>query len=136
MTQTEFEEQKLSKLKSQLEQKEQEGQQNYQEQKDCLELTVGKRGVERNEADQHYWQCLETTIRSIKVRSGWDYKIIIMVDWKDIHADFALENEEEFKDLRDKYSSFRTCEECQQPNSGYHWCQTCGAKHFRKNFKK
>ena len=28
------------------------------------------------------------------------------------------------------------CEECNQPNTGYRWCQTCNSKHFQTDFNK
>ncbi|EXX61746.1 hypothetical protein RirG_168320 [Rhizophagus irregularis DAOM 197198w] len=27
------------------------------------------------------------------------------------------------------------CEECNQENTGYEWCNACNAKHFQQNFK-
>jgi len=36
--------------------------------------------------------------------------------------------------LRNRYEKYGLCEECQQPNSGEGWCQSCNAKHFQEDF--
>ena len=55
---------------------------------------------------------------------------------KKLDLNWAQENEEEFKDWRDKYGSFGTCKECQQTNTSRKWCQSCNAQHFARNFDK
>jgi serine/threonine protein kinase len=56
------------------------------------------------------------------------------LNFKKLDLTWACENEEEFKDLRDKYKYFGTCEECQQPNTSEKWCQSCNAQHFQSEF--
>ena len=34
--------------------------------------------------------------------------------------------------IRYKYD---VCEECEQPNTGFLWCQSCNVQHFQQNFK-
>jgi hypothetical protein len=31
--------------------------------------------------------------------------------------------------------AFRTCEECNKPNTFFEWCNACNAKRFQQNFK-
>lgn len=56
------------------------------------------------------------------------------LNFKKLDLEWAEENEEEFRDLRDKYKYFGTCEECQQPNTSEKWCQTCNGQHFQQSF--
>jgi serine/threonine protein kinase len=63
------------------------------------------------------------------------------LNFKKLDLNWALENEEEFKEWRDDYRHFGTCQECNQPNTsseGYNrgWCQSCNAKHFQQGFGK
>jgi hypothetical protein len=39
------------------------------------------------------------------------------------------------EDLKCRYKKYGLCKECRQPNTGYNWCQSCNAKHFRRHFK-
>ncbi|KLL05388.1 MAG: hypothetical protein MRERV_1c064 [Mycoplasmataceae bacterium RV_VA103A] len=54
------------------------------------------------------------------------------LNFKKLDMTWALENEEEFKELRDKYSSFGTCKKCQQPNTSENWCQPCAEKEWKQ----
>jgi serine/threonine protein kinase len=59
------------------------------------------------------------------------------LNFKKLDLTWALENEEEFKDLRDKYKeyeNFGICEECNQPNTSRDWCQSCNVQHFQEEF--
>jgi serine/threonine protein kinase len=56
------------------------------------------------------------------------------LNFKKLELDWACENEEEFRDLRNGYEYFGTCPECQQPNTSQNWCQSCNAQHFQANF--
>ncbi|KLL04571.1 MAG: hypothetical protein MRERV_17c006 [Mycoplasmataceae bacterium RV_VA103A] len=58
------------------------------------------------------------------------------LNFKNLDLNWALENEEEFKEWRDNYENFGTCYECNQPNTSYEWCQSCNAKHFQQDFGK
>ena len=53
---------------------------------------------------------------------------------KKLDLEWVLKNEEEFKELRDSYSYFGTCKECQQTNTSYDWCHSCNSKHFGVEF--
>ena len=39
------------------------------------------------------------------------------------------------KDLEKRKESYGICGECNEPGTGYKWCQPCNAKRFRENFK-
>jgi hypothetical protein len=42
--------------------------------------------------------------------------------------DELIPNEE----LRERYKKSGLCKECNQPCTGYGWCQSCNSKHFNK----
>ena len=46
--------------------------------------------------------------------------------------DELIPNEE----LRERYKKHGLCEECNQPNTSYKWCQSCNSKHFQQDFNK
>ena len=46
--------------------------------------------------------------------------------------DDLIPNEE----LRERYKEYGVCKECNQPNTGSQWCQSCNSKHFQNNFNK
>ena len=46
--------------------------------------------------------------------------------------DELIPNEE----LRVRYENYGLCEECNQPNTGFRWCQSCNSKHFQQEFNK
>lgn len=56
------------------------------------------------------------------------------IKFKKLDLNWALENEEEFRNLRDNYRFFGTCEECNQPNTSTKWCKSCNAQHFQAEF--
>ena len=39
------------------------------------------------------------------------------------------------KDLEKRKEVYGICGECNEPGTGYKWCQPCNAKRFEKNFK-
>ena len=39
------------------------------------------------------------------------------------------------EELKERYIDNGLCEECKQPNTGNHWCQSCNSKHFQQNFE-
>src|SRR5947209_4381413 len=46
--------------------------------------------------------------------------------------DELIPNEE----LREQYKKYGLCDECNQPNTGSLWCQSCNSKHFQQDFNK
>jgi hypothetical protein len=46
--------------------------------------------------------------------------------------DELIPNEE----LRERYKKYGLCKECNQPCTGYDWCQSCNSKHFQQDFNK
>src|SRR5205814_2341120 len=40
------------------------------------------------------------------------------------------------EELRKRYKQYGLCEECDQPNIGERWCQSCNSKHFQQDFDK
>ena len=44
--------------------------------------------------------------------------------------DELMPNEE----LRKRYNNYGLCDECNQPNTSYDWCQSCNSKHFQQDF--
>ena len=38
--------------------------------------------------------------------------------------------------LREQYKEHGLCDECNQPNTGSRWCQSCNSKHFQNDFNK
>src|ERR1043165_589292 len=46
--------------------------------------------------------------------------------------DELIPNEE----LREQYKKCGLCDECNQPNTGYKWCQSCNSNHFQQDFNK
>ena len=46
--------------------------------------------------------------------------------------DELIPNEE----LREQYKKYGLCDECNQPNTGSLWCQSCNSKHFQRDFNK
>src|SRR3954454_18436871 len=40
------------------------------------------------------------------------------------------------EELRERYKKYGLCEECNQPNTGRSWCQSCNSKRFRQDFDK
>ena len=46
--------------------------------------------------------------------------------------DELIPNEE----LRKRYKKYGLCKECNQPNIGNYWCQSCNSKHFKQDFNK
>ncbi|CAG8827396.1 18305_t:CDS:1, partial [Racocetra persica] len=51
--------------------------------------------------------------------------IVWLRDSKKADVEWVLNNEKEFKDLRERYWSYGLCQKCQQPNNKYDWCQSC-----------
>ena len=45
--------------------------------------------------------------------------------------DKLIPNEE----LKQRYKRHGLCRACNQPNTGYRWCQSCNSKKFQQNFK-
>src|ERR1043165_4510080 len=43
---------------------------------------------------------------------------------------------EELRERYKKHGLIRLCNECSQPNTDDHWCQSCNSKHFRNDFNK
>ena len=39
------------------------------------------------------------------------------------------------EDLKKRKEIFGICGECNEPGTGWYWCQLCNAKRFKKNFK-
>src|SRR3954462_6686085 len=39
------------------------------------------------------------------------------------------------KDLEKRKEVYGICEECNEPGTGFYWCQPCNAKRFKDNFK-
>jgi hypothetical protein len=39
------------------------------------------------------------------------------------------------EDLEKRREAFGICGECNQPGTGYSWCQSCNAKRLKENFK-
>ena len=39
------------------------------------------------------------------------------------------------KELKKRYLYYGLCNQCNQPNTGRTWCQSCNAKHFQQNFQ-
>jgi hypothetical protein len=39
------------------------------------------------------------------------------------------------EDLEKRKEAYGICGECNQPGTGYAWCQPCNAKRFKKNFQ-
>src|SRR5947207_1696416 len=39
------------------------------------------------------------------------------------------------KDLEKRKKVYGICGECNEPGTGYYWCQPCNAKRFRENFE-
>ena len=46
--------------------------------------------------------------------------------------DELIQNEE----LRERYKEYGLCKECNQPNIGGQWCQSCNSQHFQNDFNK
>ena len=40
------------------------------------------------------------------------------------------------EELRERYIKYGLCKECNQPNTGWKWCQSCNSKHFQQDFNK
>jgi len=38
-------------------------------------------------------------------------------------------------DLEKRKEVYGVCGECNEPGTGFHWCQPCNAKRFKENFK-
>src|SRR5215211_711599 len=55
--------------------------------------------------------------------------------------DSTIESEEAderviyMEDLEKRKEVYGICGECNQPGTGWHWCQPCNAKRFKENFK-
>jgi len=47
-------------------------------------------------------------------------------------VDELIPNEE----LRERYKKHGLCKECNQPNTGRYWCQSCNSKRFQQDFNK
>jgi hypothetical protein len=39
------------------------------------------------------------------------------------------------EDLEKRKAAYGICGECNEPGTGNHWCKSCNAKRFKKNFK-
>ena len=39
------------------------------------------------------------------------------------------------EDLEKRREAYGICGECNEPGTGWHWCQLCNAKRFKDNFK-
>ena len=39
------------------------------------------------------------------------------------------------EDLEKRKEAYGICVECNEPSTGWRWCQPCNAKRFKKNFK-
>ncbi|EXX54077.1 Ste20p [Rhizophagus irregularis DAOM 197198w] len=96
-------------------------------------------------------QNLDTTEITIKNNSKTDAKNLWKKDYDDdyqLHAtifstDSTTESDETisvFKkvnimDLEKRKELYGVCGECNEPGTGYLWCQPCNAKRFKENFK-
>src|SRR5438105_1994797 len=61
----------------------------------------------------------------------YDNKYYLTEEKKQTLIDKLILNEE----LKESYREYDLCDVCRQPNNDDHWCRSCNAKRFRKNFK-
>ncbi len=61
-------------------------------------------------------------------------------DWlrniKKVDVEWILNNEEDFKNLKESYKNYGLCEECQQPNTEIYLCQPCAFRYSQQNPEK
>ena len=79
-----------------------------------------------------YNKLSDDVINQIKDFEHSYYTVYDLTDEQKSLIDELIPNEE----LREQYKKHGLCKECNQPNTGYEWCQSCNSKHFQQDFNK
>lgn len=72
------------------------------------------------------------------IKAGVKLEDYEFVSWlrdvkKETHQ-WVLDYKEDYEALSDRFKRYGLCSECNQPNTGEKWCQSCNSKRFKENF--
>ncbi|UZO10066.1 uncharacterized protein OCT59_001664 [Rhizophagus irregularis] len=72
--------------------------------------------------------------KSLWKKYNYDYQLHVTISTTELIEE-ANEKTVYMNDLEKRKQVYGICGECNEPGTGFEWCQSCNAKRFRDNFK-